>query len=782
MPDHQPRSRRRGRLALGSAALLVLASIVTPAGAGAAPPSRLEHVGTFFVADNLAPGEANGTPTSAEIVDLTGDGRTLVYTDALTGRLGFVDVSDPAAPVALGGLDLPGDPTSVAIHRAWALVAISTGVDPDGAGPLNAFDAPAGELLVVDVATRAVVRTIELAGQPDAIAVAPNGGRYAAIAIENERDEDEADGLIPQLPGGVLQVLDLGGQPAGWSLRTVSLAGLAAIAPQDPEVEFVDINGRNQAVVSLQENNHLVIVDLRRGTIVNHFSAGTVDVDDIDATEEEIGPQGNGAIELSGSLTDRRREPDAVAWIDDDSFATANEGDYEDGNGDEGGSRSFTIFNIDGTVEFEAGNAFEHAAVRAGHYPEARSENKGVEPEGLEVGHWRGRTYLFVAAERANLVGVYDVTRGTPVLTQLLPTGIGPEGLKFTPDGLLAVTSETDGADDGFAARPLITLFAIGAATGWSYPQLMSADEAGGLPIPWVAMSGLAGDPHDPDTAWAVSDSILGQAWLYRIDVSGSPAVIRERIAIGGTDVADQATGDFDLEGVAARPEGGFWLASEGRTNAGSSRPNLLVRADAAGNVLFSVPLPGSLTAVATSSGFEGVAVTGTAAAGDEVVWTVIQREWGDDPAGAVKIGRYEVATGTWTFGRYLLDPGETPAADGWVGLSEVTLLPGGRLAIVERDNQLGQEARIKRVYGVDPAAVTLVPHGQPLPVIGKTLLRDVFADLDAASISVPDKLEGLAVTAAGEVWLATDNDGIDENYGETVFLNLGLVGDAFGD
>ena len=202
-----------------------------------------------------------------------------------------------------------------------------------------------------------------------------------------------------------------------------------------------------------------------------------------------------------------------------------------------------------------------------------------------------------------------------------------------------------DGADEGFAARPIITLFDVRRSAP-TYPYLVSANDPAGLPIPWVAISGLSGDPVHADTVWAVSDSILGQAWLYRIDVSHHPAVIRERIAIGETNVTDQTRGDYDLEGVAARPEGGFWFASEGRTNVGSSRPNLLVRTDAAGAVLDSVPLPDSLIGVATSSGLEGVAVTGTSAGGDEVVWTVIQREWGDDTAGLVKVGRYEVATG----------------------------------------------------------------------------------------------------------------------------------------
>jgi hypothetical protein len=44
----------------------------------------------------------------------------------------------------------------------------------------------------------------------------------------------------------------------------------------------------------------------------------------------------------------------------------------------------------------------------------------------------------------------------------------------------------------------------------------------------------------------------------------------------------------------------------------------------------------------------------------------------------------------------------------------------------------------------------------------------------------VPDKLEGLAVTADGRVLVVTDNDAVDENYGETVFLDLGPVGHAF--
>jgi len=44
-----------------------------------------------------------------------------------------------------------------------------------------------------DIASKTIVRAIPLAGQPDSVAVSP-AGDYAAIVIENERDEDLGDG------------------------------------------------------------------------------------------------------------------------------------------------------------------------------------------------------------------------------------------------------------------------------------------------------------------------------------------------------------------------------------------------------------------------------------------------------------------------------------------------------------------------------------------------------------------------------------------------------------
>ena len=51
-------------------------------------------------------------------------------------------------------------------------------------------------------------------------------------------------------------------------------------------------------------------------------------------------------ISLTGKMDGVPREPDAVQWIDDERFVTANEGDLD------GGSRGFTIFKKDGTVDY----------------------------------------------------------------------------------------------------------------------------------------------------------------------------------------------------------------------------------------------------------------------------------------------------------------------------------------------------------------------------------------------------------------------------------------------
>ena len=260
-------------------------------------------------------------------------------------------------PKPAGFIPLDGEPTSVTVSGGSAFVGVVT--SPDKAHP-------SGQLATIDLATKAVTKSCDLGGQPDSVSLSKDGAKLAVV-LENERDEDVNDGAIPQLPGGSLVLFDVAADAIDCAtMKVVALDGIAEIVPEDAEPEFVDINSAGQAVVSLQENNHFAIVDVNTGAIVRHFSAGSVDLAGIDSEED-------GVIMPDDSLAGLKREPDAVQWLDDNRFVSANEGDLD------GGSRSFSIFDAAGTVLYNSGArsiAWRCASAtirRAGRTPRASS-------------------------------------------------------------------------------------------------------------------------------------------------------------------------------------------------------------------------------------------------------------------------------------------------------------------------------------------------------------------------------------------------------------------------
>lgn len=700
-----------------------------------------QHMSTF---DVMA---GNGSAV-AEIVDASKDGKQLVYTDSDNESIGFVDITIPTAPVGTGTQEVGGEPTSLAILGDWVLVAVNTSPN---------FTDPSGRLVVVDRNARSIVAQHELGGQPDSIAISPDKA-YAAIIIENERDEDLNDGLLPQNQTGELLIVDLIGSADSWNIRSADLSPVAAhaYAGSDLEPEFVDINGQNEAVVTFQENNHLAIIDLATGNTINEFSAGSADLMNVDTNEEDL-------ITFTNTIT-KRREPDAVTWIDNDSFATANEGDYEDENGEGGGSRGFTIFNQDGTVEYESAESFEHWLASAGHYNEDRSGNKGCEPEAVEFGTFGNHSYLFVGSERANAVGVYRMAEEEIIAQQLLPTGIGPEGLKVIENrGLFVASTEKDEEDAGIPT--MINIFGLGKGPAF-YPMIQSENDENGNPIPWVALSGLTADRRNPNKLYAVSDSFLSEGFIYTIKANTHPAKIINRIQVTG------ASESLDLEGISMGVDGKFWLASEGNAN---SRPNMMLKVDTDGTVLEEIRLPAFLEDNARKNGFEGIAVTGHP--GNEIVYVAIQRAWpdaGDTDKVHTKIGRYDVASAEWTFVYY---PLESEGNGGWIGLSELTHIGGNWFAVIERDKgwgpTTGLNAELKSIYAVNLGSADFKPYTETLETVSKTELADLQPALDASSIWGSEKLEGLAITKNGRVYVVTDNDGVDEATGETVFLRI---------
>ena len=768
-----------------------------------------QRIATFANYLNNGPA-GRGDQTVSEIIAATADGRTLVYTDALMGAIGLIDITNPANPAPGGKVSFADghEPTSVAVlGNKHALVAVNSSAS---------FTNTSGYLAVVDLNSRTVVRQIDLGGQPDSIKISGDK-RYAAVVIENERDEllcvggaasglpiveDDDDyapgtnttedlcedgggvpGGLPQTPfgnpAGYLAVVDLSGpNPFGWTKSDVALTGLAVVAPTDPEPEFVDINSNNEAVVTLQENNHIVIVDLRTKSVRADFPAGAVNLTGIDTDDNE-------EIALTDSRANVAREPDAVAWVRGPSgrslIATANEGDLF------GGSRGFTMFTANGDVVYDSGSELEEIAVQHGHYPDSRSDAKGTEPEAIVYDRFGGDEYLFVASERGSFVAVYELDRlGHPGFSQLLPAPLGPEGLLTIPHrNLLIASGEED--DPEFGVRSTVMIYELQRGPA-AYPQILSTDTEGAL-VPWSALSGLTAMPGQQNTLLGVWDGYYSESRVFRIDVSQQPAVITDSAAITGGNF------EYDPEGIAVAPDDTLWIASEG--NASDSLPNLLLQVDTNGALLREVGLPAEVIAcrAATSrratlgSGFEGVAVVGSGASYKLIV--AQQRGWDyttagcddidDDGGGLNALGQpnrtrlwvYDPVADTWDWVAW--DLTAKPANAAWVGLSEVTTTLAGELIVIERDNLTGNFSELKTLVKIGASATD-----DHLVHASEKAVYNILPLMRSTRGWITDKPEGTAVTSDGRLFLVTDNDGVEDWSGETSFFPMGQYGTLF--
>jgi len=529
-------------------------------------------------------------------------------------------------------------------------------------------------------------------------------------------------------------------------MKKVNMTGMATIGADDPEPEFVDFNENNEIVVTLQENNHIAIVNAETGKVINHFSAGSAELTMIDTKKDK-------AFDFSQSQT-RLREPDSVKWIDNDRFVTANEGDFQ------GGARGFTIFHKNGEVIYESGSDFEHKVIATGHYPDKRSGKKGNEPEGVAIGKFGKETYIFILSERASLIGVYRDTGKAPEFIQMLPSGIAPESAVTIPGRNLLISANEKDLIEDKGPRAHVMIYELSDKTA-AYPQIMSQHDDKGMPIGWGALSGLAADPKKAGHLFAVNDSFYAnQPTIFSIDATHKPAIITEALKVTRN---GKPAEKLDLEGISIDGDNGFWLASEG--NAKKKVPHAIYHVDTKGEIDQTIDFPKSLLAHQKRFGAEGITQVG------DTLWIAIQREWADDPKGLVKLLSYDLKTKQWGAVHYPLEKAQT----GWVGLSEVTAY-NDSLYIIERDNQLDENAKIKQLYKVSLDDLKPAPIGSTLPVVKKELVKNFIPNLKSLNGYVTDKIEGFAIDASGHAYAVTDNDGVDDSSGETLFFSAGKL------
>ncbi len=149
------------------------------------------------------------------------------------------------------------------------------------------------------------------------------------------------------------------------------------------------------------------------------------------------------------------------------------------------GGRSISILDSNGARIWDSGDLLDQKLSAQGtpFFDDSRSDAKSIEPEGVTIGEIDGRTYAFVALERARSVAAFDVTNpNAPTYAGLAAnaTDANPEGITFiskadSPNGqpMIAVTNETSNTLTFYSVAPytLQVLHLADAEAGLLAPQ-----------------------------------------------------------------------------------------------------------------------------------------------------------------------------------------------------------------------------------------------------------------------------------------------------------------------
>lgn len=739
----------------------------------------------------------------AEIVDSYDAGRRLIFTNSAQREVGIVDIANPNRPNYLGAVAVDGEPTSVSVAAGYALVTVWTDKYEVGK-PAPKFQA--GKLYVLDLGALGlpnVIGTVDLGWHPDSVKVTVRNGKLiAVVAIENEPVVVDAQGLVIEEdrpgspnevgPAGLIQVVTVDlARPSASTVANVRLpstilAAAGCVFPDDPQPEYVAIHGTT-AAVSLQENNGIAIIDISdttKPTLTRVFTTGQVKDRAADLTEDDVIdfsekypsdvdgvkhdlPKDAGDKDVTPGL----RFPDAITFHPDGSLIySADEGEFNFTGG-----RGWSAWTLEGRLAYDDAGAVEALAVATSHYPDGRSGNKGVEMEGTTAARFGLTDYLFMMSERGSAMLVYDVTQpAAPRFVQILATGISPEGIVTIPQRNLVVTAdEVSGTLTIFRGRPGVVAPPVDS------PRIFSVDG------PWAALSGLAAGRYG-NYLWAVPDDALPTK-IYLIDINSPYARLWPLLDVKKNGVPMR----YDGEGIvrddsilAPAALDGFWIANEGNTR---TLPNLLVQTTLLGEVLTEIQLPNSIDAAADatlpgkaqgaalgqkirSNGFEGVAMSGDG----RYLVAAVQRDFANEfPTGPryARIARYDlrqIATsagrqancnglrcgGDWDFFYLELDSND---GDNWAGLSEIIAIGANEYLVIERDKGIGIGSELKKLYAFTLDGLQPDADGKPdatdtvKKVRAGNILRDFFPF---------EKVEGLAITKNGELWIGLDNDG----------------------
>ena len=402
----------------------------------------------------------NGATGKLDILTLAEDGRILNNIEATSLDIcAMVENSDREF--------IYGDMTSVAVNSEMGIVAVALQAD--------AYDQP-GRVALLST-EGALIAVFEAGCQPDMVTFTPDGSK---ILVANEGEPRMGFGEGVTDPAGSVtvillnaehieesSVLTLGFEKFDAEKEALMADGILMVKDNLPSIDFEPeyIATTNEtALIALQENNAIAVLDLVSMTFSGVYSLG---FKDLSLKENALDLVSDGIYEAKTYAdTVSAYMPDGIAVYETEDatyLLTANEGDAREWGSDateycnesketlistdgmeaakvrvidaevtdgmpEGknvmyGGRSFSVYRVeeDGLTQvFDSGNDFER--LTAAYVPEyfncsnddneydSRSQKKGPEPESVVVGEVDGRTYAFVALERIGGIMVYDIT------------------------------------------------------------------------------------------------------------------------------------------------------------------------------------------------------------------------------------------------------------------------------------------------------------------------------------------------------------------------------------
>ncbi len=279
--------------------------------------------------------------------------RDLLYVVSGNTTLQAIDLSNPAAPTLTLSFDIAqfGAPiagaNSIAYKNNFVAVAFGaeTKTDPGVVALIDlvaatALNAAGGNILEA-------VKVFNVGALPDMLTFSPDGSELL-VANEGEAAvlENEAGTVTVVDPEGSVSIIDVSGAFDSLGQQNVRTADFSqfngkeaelrgdgvrifsdAIAAQDIEPEYIALSpDGTQALVTLQENNAIALVDVATATVKSIKSLGLQDFSKgaLDASDKD------GAINIQPQPVFGLFMPDAIASFQSNGetfYLTANEGD-----------------------------------------------------------------------------------------------------------------------------------------------------------------------------------------------------------------------------------------------------------------------------------------------------------------------------------------------------------------------------------------------------------------------------------------------------------------------